>query len=635
MSESPHKLIKFWQELKRRKVFSVVTTYAATAYIVIEVINNLAFPLNLPSWIATLVLIILAIGLPVVIVLSWVFDLTPKGIEKTVSLEESESKKITTKPVKGKLRASYVLNAVLIIVVIVLAYPKIFHQDSLEKLRSSGKSIAIAVMSFQNLTNDDAKNFWQEMIQNDLITTLSNFEELKVRQPESLFAILQKSDLTNFASITPTFARTISQKLNASVFIIGNINQIDTIIRLNAKLINSETEEVIKSFQIDGPVENILDMTDSLSVAVTNFLILTFLKTEIPPSVHSLVGSTRSPEALRKFIDGQKVYMEMNFPLATEMFQAAIKIDSNFTIAKVMLAILYLNQGMVDEAKKCSISSYERRDQLSRMDKISSEWCYSVCFGTPNETLRYLRNALEIDDQQPGIHYNIGVFYNIIYQYDKAIVELKKSLEIFKKWGIKPMWVNSYLALGFAYQKSGEYKKAEKLYKRAEEDFPDNIGLIFNQAVLALSEGKTKDAEEYIKKYKSIQEDNSWPEVAITADVASIYSEANILDGAEKYYRKALSLEPDNPILMNNLAYFLIDKDRNINEGLELIDKIPAFYPDNYSFLYTKGWGLYKQGKYQESLEILQKSWDLRREKAIYDHAAFLHLEAAKKAIAN
>jgi hypothetical protein len=87
MSESPNKFIKFWQELKRRKVFGVVTTYAATAYIIIEVINNLAFPLNLPAWIATLVLTILVIGLPVVIVLSWIFDFTPKGIEKTISLE--------------------------------------------------------------------------------------------------------------------------------------------------------------------------------------------------------------------------------------------------------------------------------------------------------------------------------------------------------------------------------------------------------------------------------------------------------------------------------------------------------------------------------------------------------------------
>ena len=50
--------------------------------------------------------------------------------------------------------------------------------------------------------------------------------------------------------------------------------------------------------------------------------------------------------------------------------------------------------------------------------------------------------------------------------------------------------------------------------------------------------------------------------------------------------------------------------------------------------MHTKGYGLYKQGKYNEALELLQESWDLRRERAVYDHNAFLHLEAAKKAVA-
>jgi hypothetical protein len=53
--------------------------------------------------------------------------------------------------------------------------------------------------------------------------------------------------------------------------------------------------------------------------------------------------------------------------------------------------------------------------------------------------------------------------------------------------------------------------------------------------------------------------------------------------------------------------------------------------PDNYNYLDTKGWGLYKQGKYQEAMEILQKSWDLKS--VFYIHNIFLHLEAAKKAV--
>ena len=80
--------------------------------------------------------------------------------------------------------------------------------------------------------------------------------------------------------------------------------------------------------------------------------------------------------------------------------------------------------------------------------------------------------------------------------------------------------------------------------------------------------------------------------------------------------------------------YFLIDKERNVDEGLELIEKALVSSPDNYDLLNTKGWGLYKQGKYKDALEILQKSWDLRMANAVYDHDAFLHLDEAKKAVA-
>jgi Tfp pilus assembly protein PilF len=123
------------------------------------------------------------------------------------------------------------------------------------------------------------------------------------------------------------------------------------------------------------------------------------------------------------------------------------------------------------------------------------------------------------------------------------------------------------------------------------------------------------------------------------ADIATylaqyIYSNADFPDKAEEYYRNALSLEPEAPVRMNDLGYFLIDKDRDINRGLELVDKALELNPDDYSSLHSKGWGLYKQGKYQEAKDILQKSWDLRMENAVYDHTAFLHLEEAKKAAA-
>jgi tetratricopeptide (TPR) repeat protein len=156
--------------------------------------------------------------------------------------------------------------------------------------------------------------------------------------------------------------------------------------------------------------------------------------------------------------------------------------------------------------------------------------------------------------------------------------------------------------------------------------------LIYRRSVLALTEGDTVKANRYIKRYISIRKEQPWDEAQIAYGMANIYSEAELQDEAENYFRLAASIyQLEDPYYLNKLAYFLIDNDRNIDEGLGLVDKALELYPDNYDYLDTKGWGLYKLGKYKEALEILQKSWDIRRKKSEYDHAAFLHLEAAKR----
>ncbi len=137
-------------------------------------------------------------------------------------------------------------------------------------------------------------------------------------------------------------------------------------------------------------------------------------------------------------------------------------------------------------------------------------------------------------------------------------------------------------------------------------------------------------ANKYIEKYIPLRKECSESEVAIEASLPGIYSKAGILDKAEVYYRQAQSLDPKAAGRINKLAYFLIDNDRNIIEGEELVDKALQSSPDNYNYLHTKGWGLYKQGKYEEALKLLERSWEL---KPIYDPDIFLHLEAAKKAV--
>jgi tetratricopeptide (TPR) repeat protein len=637
MTESPNKLNKFWQELIRRKTGKVIVAYAATAFILLQLADILTPALSLPSWTTTFITFLLVLGFPIAIIFSWIFDLTPQGIKKTESTEVVRRKKSQVSPVKRRIKVSDIIIACLIVIVAILAYPKIFKKDTLEKLRSSGERISVAVLPFQNMTNDTTWIVWQGGIQENLTIYFSNFpDELKVLETESVNTLIQSKGLNNYASITPFVAKTISQKLEANVFISGSIQQAGTKLRLNAKLINTKTEEVLKSFEIDGQYneEIIFDITDSLRKKITNFLLISNLKKEVAHETQTLI-STNYPEAYRYFIQGQKAFNKGDFATARNLILHSIDIDSNFVAAILYISIAYEKQGLIEQAKKWCIRAYEKRDLMPLRQKYYTNWLHARFLETPNDEIRYIRQLLEIDNQLPFAYYEIGNGYNDLYQYEKAIPEYEKALGIYDRWGIKPSWITNYTNLGLAYHETDQYKKEKELYKKAEKDFPDFSTLIRRQAILALTEGNKKNANEYIEKYISIRKDNVASEADISTDLAWIYYDAGILDKAEEYYRQALSLESASPVRMNNLAYFLIDNDLKINESLELINTALISSPDDYSFQHTKGWALYKKGKYPEALEILQKSWDSRREKAVYNHEAFLHLEEVKKAVAS
>ncbi len=579
------------------------------------------------------VLILLIVGFLVIVILSWIFDFTPIGIKKTKSIKgiKSNETEILAQTTKKRLSVSDLIIPALIIIVIILAWLKIFNRNSLGNLRSPDGRISVAIMPFQNMTSDTTWDIWQGGIQNELIASLTNVEELKVRQTETVNSLLRSKGLTNFASLTQSDASIISHKLDANVLVYGSINQVGDIIRLNAQLVNSKTEDTFKSFQIDGTKENILYVIDSLSLMVRNSLIITKLVEELPV-YRQHRPSTTSSEAYRYYLYGENARSKRDYTTAKDMFLQALALDSNYNHVKLLLSVTCLNEASWEEAKKWGNRAYKEKDQMPTWMQILTDKNHATFYETPLEQIKYLRQYLEIDDQYPGTYYDIGLHYSSLNQYDKAIPEFKKCLDIYDKLNLKPWWIHNYIELGWAYHKTGQHKKEKKLYKKAEKDFPDNSALIWQEILLSLTEGDTITANNYIEKYKTLTRDRSWPEANIAYNIGEIYNEAGLLDKAEKYFRQELSLAPDNPACMWNLAWFLIDKDRNIDEGMDLIDKALKVDPNNFYFLDCKGWGLFKHGKYIEALELLERSRDLC---PFYRHQIHLHIEEVRKAFAN
>ena len=219
------------------------------------------------------------------------------------------------------------------------------------------------------MTNDTTWNVWQDGIQDILINNLTNSEEFVVRQIESVSNLIQSKGLANYASITPAIAKVISQKLEANIFIYGSIKQVGTTIRLNVKLIDNKSGETYKSFQIDGIADNILQITDSLSIMVRSFLIISELREQNALYFQNPV-STNSPDAYRFYLMGKKAFNKNDFPEAIRLLFQAIEIDSNYIDAQLKIPSAFGNQGLYKQAKEWCLKLYAKKDSVDRLRKI-------------------------------------------------------------------------------------------------------------------------------------------------------------------------------------------------------------------------------------------------------------------------
>jgi tetratricopeptide (TPR) repeat protein len=170
---------------------------------------------------------------------------------------------------------------------------------------------------------------------------------------------------------------------------------------------------------------------------VRNFLVISNLKKGVSSDDYQLIASTNSPEAYNLFLLGNNAFRKWDFPSACKMYLQATAIDSNFIEAVLKLSISYYNMTANDEAKRWCLRAYEKRDQMPLQMKISTNRVYAILFETPYEEINCLRQLQELDDLLPETYYSLGYAYSNLFQFEKAIPEYEKALEIYDKLGIK------------------------------------------------------------------------------------------------------------------------------------------------------------------------------------------------------
>ena len=206
-------MIRYLKELQRRNVFRAVAAYVVLGWILLQVAGGLEEALSLPAWFDTIIAALLAIGLPVVIIVSWVYEITPEGLQKTRNIADHQSITADT----GR-RLNYITMAgvvVLLGVVIADRYSSQPQQDSASDPSAENAAIvtpteeqSIAVLPFVAMTASQDDEFFADGLSEEILNVLAQIEGLKVAGRTSAFYYKGRNeDLRNIAAAMSPEAR--------------------------------------------------------------------------------------------------------------------------------------------------------------------------------------------------------------------------------------------------------------------------------------------------------------------------------------------------------------------------------------------------------------------------------------------
>lgn len=313
-------------ELKRRNVIRAALAYLVAAWLLLQVADLGMDVLGLPDWTGRLVLLVLVLGFPLVLVFSWIYELTPGGLQRESDLPPPESRGAVTRH-----RLDRVIIGLLVLAVAVLAADRWLFRDATMPPPAGGTASqpdaapadrSVAVMPFVNLSDDRKNEYFSHGVAEEVLNLVARIEGLRVAARSSSFALAARG--------LP--AGDIGRELNVATVLEGSVRRAGERVRVSVQLVN-----VADSFQLwseiyDRRMEDIFDVQDDIAKHIAGALQVR-LAGEGPRSSEALTADLRAYEL---YLEGRALWRSRApeaLQRSTVVLQEAVTRDPRFARA--------------------------------------------------------------------------------------------------------------------------------------------------------------------------------------------------------------------------------------------------------------------------------------------------------------
>ncbi|HMJ06770.1 MAG TPA: tetratricopeptide repeat protein [Chthoniobacterales bacterium] len=312
----------FFAELKRRHVYRAAVGYCAVSWLLIQIATQVFPFFEIPNSIVRFIVVALVLGFPIAMLVAWLYELTPGGFVREEEVQPAARKAIGRK-------MDFIIIGVLLLVIAMLVYQRLpFRALTGETIPKK----SIAVLPFENLSEDPENAFFADGIQDDILTNLAKISDLRVisRTSTERFRGQQKA----------RGLREIAQTLGAANVLEGSVRRAGNRVAVNVQLIEARNDRQIWGQHYDRTLEDSLGLQGELSAEIADALHATLSPEEMERVTRK---PTTNAEAyalyLRAFeLEHRPDTLLRDYQTAVQLYGQAIALDPSFPLAHAHLA---------------------------------------------------------------------------------------------------------------------------------------------------------------------------------------------------------------------------------------------------------------------------------------------------------
>src|SRR5437588_3460643 len=330
--------INFFAELKRRNVYKVAAAFAVVGWLLFQVATQVFPFFEIPNWSVRLIVLGIVIGFPIALVIAWAFELTPQGLKRTEDVALAAQ---GTRKSHAWIYIVIVGAAFSIGLIFVGRYTARNTAGAARTEAATGSSIpqkSIAVLPFENLSDDKGAAYFADGIQDEILTKLASIADLKV---------ISRTSTAKYKS-KPEDLKTVSQQLGVAKVLEGSVQKTADKVRVNVQLIDARADSHLWAKTYDRDIKDVFAVESEVAQEIADSL-----QAKLSPAEANTLAAapTKDTAAYDLFLKGESQLRAANASLRPESFeeaiawyQQAIARDPNFALAMARLAEGRLSQ---------------------------------------------------------------------------------------------------------------------------------------------------------------------------------------------------------------------------------------------------------------------------------------------------